>query len=152
MQIILNESPRPTVPIRTKKQLGCWNDLVLCLFAGWFLLKCPSLFVCWLVFLKLPCFLFVCWLVFLKWPSFLFVCWLVFWQESRRLALPRWWGAFARNFRDNFDEIVCRGTSYRILTSSVQLSIILSLLIISIIDGKVLWKLFFCEENITGIV
>ena len=33
-------------------------------------------------------------------------------------------GAFARNFRDNFDEIVCRGTSYRILTSSVQLPII----------------------------
>ena len=35
-------------------------------------------------------------------------------------------GAFARNFRDNFDETVCRGTSYRILMSLVQLPIILS--------------------------
>ena len=31
--------------------------------------------------------------------------------------------AFARNLRDNFDEIVWRGVSYRILTSSLRLPI-----------------------------
>ena len=59
-------------------------------------------------------------------------------------------GAFARNFRDNFDEIVCRGTSYRILTSSVQLPIILASFINPMAGGKYypnlsfLWE-YFCQ-------
>ena len=56
-------------------------------------------------------------------------------------------GAFARNFRDNFDETVCRGTSYRILTltSSVQLPIILSSFIISTISAT---SASFFHENV----
>ena len=59
-------------------------------------------------------------------------------------------GAFARNFRDNFDEIVCRGTSYRILTSSVQLPIILASFINPMAGGKYyptisfLWEYYYC--------